>query len=327
MNSKKPVFRSIRPLSLILNFIVASTVMMCWTAFWDFPELYAQQSETQQAPSNPTAEIVAEIEILLQEIVKEVSLIEGEYLVDYVQWIVDRFKNNSKGRIIWSITAALALISLALLFLIIYSFMVLLRPKRPAVEKSIVDKTSTPTNIQPKLAEKPKSKVVGKGISSVSISSHFENGSLKEFEEALLVAVQKGKADDAAMLYLIASRAVDFNYQRFQELIDKLLGHGLDKKSQVYRHAGQIGRLISSESFPITQWPEPEGMFNEKSTLISSDLSAVMTFGDTQTLMDMLTVYAVMDDHAAVKRLVVQLLVYGDASQRAEAIKHARNLS
>ena len=142
-----------------------------------------------------------------------------------------------------------------------------------------------------------------------------------------MVAVQKGKADDAAMLYLIASRAVDFNYQRFQELIDKLLGHGLDKKSQVYRHAGQIGRLISSESFPITQWPEPEGMFNEKSTLISSDLSAVMTFGDTQTLMDMLTVYAVMDDHAAVKRLVVQLLVYGDASQRAEAIKHARNLS
>ena len=80
MNSKKPVFRSIRPLSLILNFIVASTVMMCWTAFWDFPELYAQQSATQQAPSNPTAEIVAEIEILLQEIVKEVSLIEGEYL-------------------------------------------------------------------------------------------------------------------------------------------------------------------------------------------------------------------------------------------------------
>ncbi len=276
---------------------------------------------------------------LVETIGREVSRVEGVTAADKGRWIANRVRTDPTGRIIWFVVGAIIVLSTILVLVVIsaiaYQF-AKSRPKRkPATgAESALQAQVSPSPRQPSAALN-KSEPSGPGsskapvalpLSRTAISSALESGSTDRVEAVLLKAVRQDKADAGAMMYLAACCALRCDAQRYDALVSEMMSHGFNSESRAFLHVGQIGRLLSPQAYDLATWPDPGETYSGKSGLVASTFDSVMEFGDVRTLLDMLVTYTGMEDFGAARHLLVQVLVYGDKAQRAEALNYAKQL-
>ena len=296
------------------------------------PVQQVQVAETDHRSSS--IDPVAAIKRLASVVGNELSKVEGRSLSERVGWVADRVQRNPSGRIIWFIVASIAVLSVAFMIAVAvwlhYWLRVSREPLSAAVSatatKAVTD--SSKSKNSPTTHSKPaRPAPAGKQLSKVAISSDLETGLIDKVEAALLQAIKAKQADPCGIIYLLACCAVKCSSREYSALVNEIKELGAGEDPSFIAHAGQIGRLLAPEDFDVEDWPEPSGRHSGKSKLISSTFDSVMEFGNAQTLLDMLRTYTDMEDVGAARHLMVQILVYGDGNQRAEALGYARRLA
>ena len=83
-------------------------------------------------------------------------------------------------------------------------------------------------------------------------------GMLEEVEQALMAERKRRPEHTGLTLYLLACRAASSEPEAYQSLVSEIFSDGLDKESEIGRHAAQIGRIMFPEKYPVDKYPEPE---------------------------------------------------------------------
>ena len=301
----------------------------------------AQQGDTTQSENSETAvtrfldrveQATAEsrrgLASLYESILNEFELIEGVYLADRVESVVNRYEADSTGRILWMLISIL--LASGSLFVVSTGYWLIFRPKLSKsahLEGAIDSKATAESKISSHATIKIKSKAIPHAQRlPKSMIGLLKAGELKLAEELLFEEHRKSPTDASIVMYLLACRAVDGDAASYENLITKLFPDGLDSGVQICLHAASIGRVLSAEKFDVNDYPEPEELFEVDATVTSKSLGPITEFGDVQTLLDLVRVYVDMGDEAQAKHLIVEILVRGAKEQRKQAIEFRNKL-
>ena len=258
---------------------------------------------------------------LYKSIRDEFELIEGVYLADRVESILDRYEANSTGRLLWMLIV-LTFVS-GSLFVVSTGYGLIIRPKRLKAT-NLDGELGTGSTSKSKRKQEP-SETKGKEIPHAqrlprSMIGMLKAGDLKGAEVMLFEEHRKSPTDSTTVMYLLACRAVAGDAASYDKLITELFPEGLDHNVQICLHAASIGRILSAEKFDVNDYPETEELFEVDAAVTSKSLGPINEFGDVQTLLDLVRVYVDMGDEAQAKHLIVETLVRGNADQRKMAL-------
>ena len=329
-----PWLRSSSKLQLTIVTVLLTTVLTTTSI--------AQQGDTTQSENSETAvtrfldrveQATAEsrrgLASLYESIRNEFELIEGVYVADLVESVVDRYEADSTGRVLWMLISIL--LASGLLFVASIGYGLIFRPKptkSARLEGAIDSEATTESNKSSHAIIKIKSKAIPHAQRlPKSMIGLLKAGELKLAEELLFEEHRKNPTDASIVMYLLACRVVDGDAASYEKLITELFPDGLDSGVQICLHAASIGRVLSAEKFDVNDYPEPEELFEVDAAVTSKSLGPITEFGDVQTLLDLVRVYVDMGDDAQANHLIVEILVRGDAVQRTDAFNFGKRIN
>ena len=305
------------------------------------------QSSSSSAPENSWAELlttarttVAQIANLAKSglnetetaavnffgvICDEVSRVQGDRIAEQWTWVVQRYQSDQVGRSLW--TLILVLFTSGFIFVVSVGYGLCTRLTRsrrkhktkPIQAKKPAANTKSYHEAVAKNAEKARQPSVPR-----TMIGKLKAGMLEEVEQALMAERKRRPEHTGLTLYLLACRAASSEPEAYQSLVSEIFSGGLDKESEIGRHAAQIGRIMFPEKYPVDKYPEPKKPFEVEANLIGDTLGPISEFGNVQTLLDLVRVYVEMKEWAETKHLIVEILVRGDASQRERALEYSR---
>ena len=268
-----------------------------------------------------TADLKIGLGRFLESVLTELDEIEGTYLADRVDFVVQRYQSDPTARILWVLIALL--LTSGSIFILSFGFGVLVRPRRSDGAKF---KKEAKTASYQRLAQRSESpdKKSGRAyrVSAPpkSMVGMLKEGRLSDVDKLLFEEHRKQPTDATTVMYLLACRAVAADAISYDDLISELFSQGLDSSVQICLHAAEIGRLLELDKFPLSQYPEPENPFEVDTTVSGNTLGPISEFGNVQTLLDLVRVYVDMGDEAETRHLIVEILVRGNREQRKQAL-------
>lgn len=268
-----------------------------------------------------TTELTVGLGQFLELVRTEFELIEGAYLAERIEFVVQRYQSDPTARILWIlivlmlISGSIFVLSVAIGFLIRFRRADSTMPKTEFKPDSVRHrkqrtKSSDKESDQDHRVSRPAKSMVGL----------LKEGRLKDVEKLLLEEHRKQPADATTVMYLLACRAT-VDAASYDELISELFSQGLDHSVPICLHAAEIGRLLELDNYPLSRFPEPEVPFEVDTSVSGNTLGPISEFGDVQTLLDLVRVYVDMEDEAETKHLVVEILVRGNYEQRKQALQ------
>ena len=258
-------------------------------------------------------------------ICNEISQIQGDSIAEQWAWVVQRYQSDQVGRSLWILL--LVLFTSGSIFVVSVGYGLCIRLTRSRKKQ----KTKSIQGTKPAANTKAYHEAVAKnavkaGQPSVprTMIGKLKAGMLEEVEQALMAERKRRPEHTGLTLYLLACRAASSEPEAYQSLVSEIFSDGLDKESEIGRHAAQIGRILFPEKYPVDKYPEPKKPFEVEANLIGETLGPISEFGNVQTLLDLVRVYVEMKEWAETKHLIVEILVRGDASQRERALEYSR---
>ena len=251
----------------------------------------------------------------------EFEQVEGAYLADQIEFVIQRYKSDLTARILWILITLL--IASGSIFLVSFGYGILVRPKRVETPKreKVSEFESVRQSLQPSQSPFKRSNIQHREQGTPkSMVGMLKGGRLKDAEELLFEEHRKRPADATVVMYLLACRAAGGDAASYGDLLAKLFPNGLDSSVQICLHAAGIGRAVGLDGYPSNRYPEPDKPFEVDSTVSGNSLGPITEFGDVQTLLDLVRVYVDMGDEAETKHLIVEILVRGDEEQRRQAM-------
>ncbi len=267
-----------------------------------------------------TTELTVGLGQFLNLVQTEFELIEGAYLADRIEFVVQRYQSDPTARILW-ILIVLMLIS-GPIFVLSAAFGFLVRPRRTDTAKPKTK--SKPDSLQhrkkySKSSDKKSEKEYRVSRPVKSMVGLLKEGRLNDVEKLLLEEHRKQPTDATTVMYLLACRAT-VDATSYDELISELFSQGLDGSVPICLHAAEIGRLLKLDNYPLSRFPEPRVPFEVDTSVSGNTLGPISEFGDVQTLLDLVRVYVDMEDEAEARHLIVEILVRGNYEQRKLAL-------
>ena len=258
-------------------------------------------------------------------ICNEISQVHGDSIAEQWTWVVQRYQNDQVGRSLWILI--LVLFTSGSIFVVSVGYGLctrLTRSRRKHKTKPIQgNKPAANTNAYLEAVAKNAVKAGQPSVPRTMIGK-LKAGMLEEVEQALMAERKRRPEHTGLTLYLLACRAASSEPEAYQSLVSEIFSDGLDKESEIGRHAAQIGRIMFPEKYPVDKYPEPKKPFEVEANLIGDTLGPISEFGNVQTLLDLVRVYVEMKELAETKHLIVEILVRGDASQRERALEYSR---
>ena len=263
----------------------------------------------------------------LELVLTELDGIEGTYLADRVDFIIQRYQSDQTARILWILIVLL--LTSGSIFILSVGFGILVRPRR--IDSAKFKKPPKPASYQrrpqhSKSQAKKNSRTYRVSAPPKSMVGMLKEGRLNDVEKLLIEEHRKQPTDATTVMYLLACRAVNADVNSYDDLISELFSQGLDSSVQICLHAAEIGRLLELDKFPLTQYPEPEKPFEVDTAVSGNTLGPISEFGGVQTLLDLVRVYVDMGDDAETKHLIVEILVRGNRAQRKQALDFKRRM-
>ncbi len=257
----------------------------------------------------------------LELIQTEFELIEGLYLAERIEFVVQRYQSDPTARILW-ILIVLMLIS-GPVFVLSVTFGFLVRPRRADIVESEPESKPDSLRTRKQRSSSPDKKsghAHRKSRPAKSMVGMLKEGRLKDVEKLLLEEHRKQPTDATTVMYLLACRAAA-DSASYDKLISELFSQGLDSSVPICLHAAEIGRLLQPDNYPLSRFPEPERPFEVDTSVSGNTLGPISEFGDVHTLLDLVRVYVDMEDEAEAKHLIVEILVRGNYEQRKQALE------
>ena len=258
-------------------------------------------------------------------ICNEISQIQGDSIAEQWAWVVQRYQSDQVGRSLWILLLVLFTSGSIFVVSVGYGLCIRLTRSRKKHKTKSIQGTKPAANTKA-YHEAVAKNAVKAGQSSVprTMIGKLKAGMLEEVEQALMAERKRRPEHTGLTLYLLACRAACNEPEAYQSLVSEIYSGGLDKESEIGRHAAQIGRILFPEKYPVDKYPEPKKPFEVEANLIGDTLGPISEFGNVQTLLDLVRVYVEMKELAETKHLIVEILVRGDASQRERALEYSR---
>ena len=306
-----------------------------------------KQSSSSSVPENSWAEFVTTARTTVAEIANlaksslnetqtaavnffgvicnEFSQIQGGSITEQWAWVVQRYQSDQVGRSLWILILVLFTSGSIFVVSVGYGLCIRLTRSRKKHKTKSIQGTKPAANTKA-YHEAVAKNAVKAGQPSVprTMIGKLKAGMLEEVEQALMAERKRRPEHTGLTLYLLACRAASNEPEAYQSLVSEIFSDGLDKESEVGRHAAQIGRIMFPEKYPVDKFPEPKKPFEVEANLIGDTLGPISEFGNVQTLLDLVRVYVDMKELAETKHLIVEILVRGDASQRERALEYSR---
>ena len=258
-------------------------------------------------------------------ICNEFSQIQGGNIAEQWAWVVQRYQSDQVGRSLWILILVLFTSGSIFVVSVGYGLCIRLTRSRKKHKTKSIQGTKPATNTKA-YHEAVAKNAVKAGQPSVprTMIGKLKAGMLEEVEQALMAERKRRPEHTGLTLYLLACRAASSEPEAYQSLVSEIFSDGLDKESEIGRHAAQIGRIMFPEKYPVDKFLEPKKPFEVEANLIGDTLGPISEFGNVQTLLDLVRVYVEMKEWAETKHLIVEILVRGDASQRERALEYSR---
>ncbi len=258
-------------------------------------------------------------------ICNEISQIQGDSIAEQWAWVVQRYQSDQVGRSLWILLLVLFTSGSIFVVSVGYGLCIRLTRSRKKHKTKSIQGTKPAANTKA-YQEAVAKNAVKAGHPSVprTMIGKLKAGMLEEVEQALMAERKRRPEHTGLTLYLLACRAASSEPEAYQSLVSEIFSDGLDKESEIGRHAAQIGRIMFPEKYPVDKCPEPKKPFEVEANLIGDTLGPMSEFGNVQTLLDLVRVYVEMKELAETKHLIVEILVRGDASQRERALEYSR---
>ena len=258
-------------------------------------------------------------------ICNEISQIQGDSIAEQWAWVVQRYQSDQVGRSLWILLLVLFTSGSIFVVSVGYGLCIRLTRSRKKHKTKSIQGTKPAANTKA-YHEAVAKNAVKAGQPSVprTMIGKLKAGMLEEVEQALMAERKRRPEHTGLTLYLLACRAASSEPEAYQSLVSEIFSDGLDKESEIGRHAAQIGRILFPEKYPVDKFPEPKKPFEVEANLIGDTLGPISEFGNVQTLLDLVRVYVEMKELAETKHLIVEILVRGDASQRERALEYSR---
>ena len=258
-------------------------------------------------------------------ICNEISQIQGDSIAEQWAWVVQRYQNDQVGRSLWILLLVLFTSGSIFVVAVGYGLCTGLAKSRRKHKTKPIEGKKPADNIKSYQEAVTKSAVKARQPSVPrTMIGKLKAGMLEEVEQALMAERKRRPEHTGLTLYLLACRAASNEPEAYQSLVSEIFSGGLDKESEIGRHAAQIGRILFPEKYPVDKYPEPKKPFEVEANLIGDTLGPITEFGNVQTLLDLVRVYVEMKEWAETKHLIVEILVRGDASQRERALEYSR---
>ena len=258
-------------------------------------------------------------------ICNEITRVQGDSIAEQWAWVVQRYQSDQVGRSLW--TLILVLFTSGSIFVVSVGYGLctgLTKSRRKHKAKTIEGKKpAANTKSYHEAVAKSAVKARQPSVPRTMIGK-LKAGMLEEVEQELMAERKRRPEHTGLTLYLLACRAANNEPEAYQSLVSEIFSGGLDKESEIGRHAAQIGRIMFPEKYPVDKYPEPKKPFEVEANLIGDTLGPISEFGNVQTLLDLVRVYVEMKEWAETKHLIVEILVRGDASQRERALEYSR---
>ena len=256
---------------------------------------------------------------LFRSFENELSQVQGGNIVEQGKWVVERFRSDATGRTLWTLAAVLFGSGIVFLSSVIFGFF------NHETSSKVPPKTIPISIEKPRQSDREETIRGESGISPPgSVATKSKSKVAVELEASLLPAVRRSPDDFGSMMYLFACRAVQDDAAGYDSLVREFFPDGLDEKSGVCRHIGEIGRILSPGRYSTLDLPEPEEAFSGKSSLVVDSLATVSDFGDVSTLLDLIRAYINMDEIVDAERFIIEVLVRGNTDQRKRALEFAQ---
>ena len=258
-------------------------------------------------------------------ICNEISRVQGDSIAEQWTWVVQRYQSDQVGRSLWTLILVLFISGSIFVVSVGYGLCTrLTRSRRKHKTKPIQgNKPAANTKAYHEAVAKNALNARQPSVPRTMIGK-LKAGMLEEVEQALMAERKRRPEHTGLTLYLLACRAASNEPEAYQSLVSEIFSGGLDKESEIGRHAAQIGRIMFPEKYPVDKFPEPKKPFEVEANLIGDTLGPISEFGNVQTLLDLVRVYVEMKELAETKHLIVEILVRGDASQRERALEYSR---
>ena len=245
-------------------------------------------------------------------ICNEISQIQGDSIAEQWAWVVQRYQSDQVGRSLWILLLVLFTSGSIFVVSVGYGLCIRLTRSRKKHKTKSIQGTKPAANTKA-YHEAVAKNAVKAGQPSVprTMIGKLKAGMLEEVEHALMAERKRRPEHTGLTLYLLACRAASNEPEAYQSLVSEIFSGGLDKESEVGRHAAQIGRILFPEKYPVDKYPEPKKPFEVEANLIGDTLGPISEFGNVQTLLDLVRVYVEMKEWAETKHLIVEILVRG----------------
>ena len=243
--------------------------------------------------------------------------------------IVTQFQDHS-GRVVWLLIAALVGSGAIFMFsmgVVLLEAVIITEPKRRKFKK--VPPPPPPIHQAPKSTKEIQEQLTktiswAKENASHSVIDKLKSGNVSAAEKELIAERIKRPKDVGLIMYMLAFRAMRNDGKSYDSLVDSIFPNGLKADTEICRHAAELGRLLSPDKYPVSEYPPPETIFEFDIELIGDTLGPISEFASVHTLLDLIRIYFEMHDFDQIRHLIVIVLVCGNTQERETAIHFAK---
>ncbi len=259
----------------------------------------------------------------------EVSQVEGNDLRELWLSVTQQINTEQSSRVLWILIAVLSFSGTMFVVstgLLIVEFA--RSHKRSLPAKSAPQPHQTLNGTENKDRTLTKIKIWVDQPVPHHLIKKLQTGDIDGAEKVLIMERQKQPKSVELIIYLLACRATRNDSKQYQKLVNEIFPDGLKPDEEVSRHAVEIGRLIQTDLYPEGDIPCPETIFDIDFSRLGDALDQISEYDSVKTLLDLVRIsFEVGNTDAAIRHLLVEIIVCGDSGERKLALDYCRRMN